>query len=233
MIHNVIRLMVVCACLAQSSAKISQRDLLDKDVKLQDFCSIMRDRIDPQGAMDLSVRSEGDERIVIELPGSPRPESAPEDTAVQRELARLNVPEKLVPKGKQALFMTRGEGVQIYAAEDKDGKLVWSLKAPRADLLDYKTGDKVGTHSAGPIWVDNDGGKLTGKKLDGADSPNPDAVQWLLLEVKAEGGGRYAHVTHILRLDTWGGKAPASAPAKAGDAHETRYEATYVFLGDR
>jgi hypothetical protein len=37
-----------------------------------------------------------------------------QDAQVQREVARLAAPEKLVPKGKQALFMARGEGVQIY-----------------------------------------------------------------------------------------------------------------------
>jgi hypothetical protein len=155
------------------------------------------------------------------------------DSAADRELARLNVPEKLVPKGKHALFMLRGEGVQIYAAEEKDGKLAWVFKSPRADLFDYASGDKVGTHAAGPVWTDNDGGKLKGNRLDGADAPNADAVQWLLLESDGEHGGRFAHVTHIQRLDTWGGKAPATAPTKAGETREVRYEATYVFLGDR
>jgi uncharacterized protein DUF3455 len=159
--------------------------------------------------------------------------ASPQDSTVQREAVRLHAPEKLVPAGKQALFMVRGEGVQIYVAEPKEGKLQWSLQAPRADLLDYKTGEKVGTHSAGPTWADNDGGKLVGKKIEGADAPNADAVPWLLLEAKAEGGGRYSHVTHIQRLDTWGGKAPSTAPSKAGDTREVRYEATYVFLGDR
>jgi hypothetical protein len=159
--------------------------------------------------------------------------AASQGTNVQRELSRLNVPEKLVPKGEQALLMARGEGVQIYVAEEKDGKLAWKLEAPRADLLDYATGAKIGTHSAGPIWTDEDGSKLTGKKLESADSPNADAVPWLLLETKAEGSGRFAHVRHVQRVDTWGGRAPAAAPAKASETREVRYEATYVFLGDR
>jgi Protein of unknown function (DUF3455) len=158
---------------------------------------------------------------------------ASQGATVERELARLNVPEKLVPKGKQALFIARGEGVQIYAAEEKDGKLSWTLKAPRADLLDYATGDKVGAHTAGPTWTDVAGGTLTGKKIESADAPNADAVPWLLLETKAENGGRFARVTHVQRIDTWGGRAPAAAPTKAGETREVRYEATYVFLGDR
>lgn len=159
--------------------------------------------------------------------------SSKQDSPIQHETARLGAPENLVPANKHALFMARGEGVQIYAAEEKDGKLAWVFKSPRADLFDYKTGEKVGVHSAGPTWVDVDGGKLTGKKLESVDAPNADAVPWLLLEAKAENGGRYSHVTHIQRLDTWGGRAPTAAPTKAGETREVRYEATYVFLGDR
>ena len=159
--------------------------------------------------------------------------SSKQGSPIQHETARLAAPESLMPAGKHALFMARGEGVQIYAAEEKDGKLAWALKSPRADLLDYKTGERVGVHSAGPTWVDVDGGKLTGKKLESVDAPNADAVPWLLLEAKAENGGRYSYVTHIQRLDTWGGRAPSAAPTKAGETREVRYEATYVFLGDR
>lgn len=157
---------------------------------------------------------------------------ATQDVAVQKEIDRLHVPATLVPKEKRPLFIARGEGVQVYAANEKEGKLQWVLQGPVAVLLDYRTGEKIGTHSAGPTWVGNDGGKLTGTKLASEDSPNADAVSWLLLQVKAENGGRFAKVTHIQRLDTWGGRPPAAAPLKPGDTKEVRYEATYVFLGD-
>jgi len=156
-----------------------------------------------------------------------------QDVTVQKELERLRVPAALVPKDKQALFMARGEGVQIYVGAHKDGKLQWVLQAPQAVLFDYKTGEKVGTHSSGPTWVDNDGGRLLGKKVGSEDAPNADAVPWLLLEAKAENGGRFANVTHIQRIDTWGGRAPAVAPMKVGETKEVHYEATYVFFGDR
>jgi hypothetical protein len=160
--------------------------------------------------------------------------ASPQDSNVQREVARLHAPEKLVPAGEQVLFMARGEGVQIYTAEQqKDGKLQWGPPSPRADLLDYKTGDKIGTHSAGPTWTDNDGGTLVGSKVEAVEAPNADAVPWLLLAPKAAGSGRFSHVTHVQRLDTWGGKAPSTAAAKAGETREVHYEATYVFLGGR
>jgi hypothetical protein len=157
---------------------------------------------------------------------------SPEQVAMLKELERFHVPEKLVPKGKQPLFLFRAEGVQIYAAALKNGKLGWELQAPKADLLDYRTGEKIGTHSAGPIWVANDGSKLAGKKLDEASSPNADAIAWLLVETKNDNGGRFSKVTHIQRIDTWAGRAPAVGNAKAGDTKEVRYQATYVFWGD-
>jgi hypothetical protein len=161
---------------------------------------------------------------------------SPQDASIQTELSRLSVPEKLVPKDKQALFLFRAEGLQIYGTEEKEGKLQWVLQEPRADLLDYRTGEKVGTHAkgpGGPVWTDNAGSKLTGKRLANEPAPNASAVDWLLLEVKSENGGRFAKVTNIQRVDTWGGKPPAAAPAKAGETKEVRYEATYVLLGDK
>jgi hypothetical protein len=143
------------------------------------------------------------------------------------------VPAPLAPSGKQELFRLRGEGVQIYIGAEKDGRLQWVLQAPQADLLDYRTGEKVGTHGAGPTWTAADGSTLKGTKLASADAPDADAVPWLLLATKAENGGRFANVTHIQRVDTWGGRAPAAPPAQVGETRQVRYEATYVLLGDR
>ena len=142
------------------------------------------------------------------------------------------VPAPLAPSGKQELFRLRGEGVQIYVGALQDGRLQWVLQAPQADLLDYRTGEKAGTHGAGPTWTAADGGVLRGKKVAAADAPDADAVPWLLLETKSENGGRFANVTHIQRVATWGGRAPATPPSQAGETRQVRYEATYVFLGD-
>jgi len=142
------------------------------------------------------------------------------------------VPAPLAPSGKRELFRLRGEGVQIYVGALQDGRLQWVLQAPQADLLDYRTGEQAGTHGAGPTWTAADGGVLRGKKVAAADAPDVDAVPWLLLETKSENGGRFANVTHIQRVATWGGRAPATPPAQAGETRQVRYEATYVFLGD-
>ncbi len=174
--------------------------------------------------------------ILIVLGCLPSIVGARPDDAVQKELARLNIPPKLVPAGKQPLFLLRADGVQTYTAEDKDGKLQWSARSvPEATLWDFQTATKVGTHSNGPVWIDSDGSKLSGDPatIVKEPSPNADAISWLLVPVKSEGKGRLAKVAFVQRVDTWGGKAPAAAPAKAGETQSVHYHATYVFLGDR
>lgn len=162
---------------------------------------------------------------------------APQENVIQKELDRLHVPGSLVPKDKHPLFMFRAEGTQTYTAEEKDGKLRWgTASAPEAKLFDYRTGEQVGTHSKGPegpVWEDKDGSRLTGKKIASETAPNADAIPWLLLEVKSEKPGRLSKVTNVQRVDTWAGQAADTAPKKAGDTLAVKYEATYVFWGDK
>ena len=107
------------------------------------------------------------------------------------------------------------------------------MRAPQATLRDYRTGAEVGTHSRGPVWVDATGSKLTGKVVAQEPAPNPDAIPWLLLEVKNSNGGRFAKVTHIQRVDSWAGLKPAVGPTKVGETIQVPYQATYIFWGDR
>jgi hypothetical protein len=163
--------------------------------------------------------------------------SSPQNKVIQKELDRLRIPASLVPKDKHPLFMFRAEGTQTYTAEEKDGQLQWgTVSIPEARLLNYRTGEPVGTHSKGPegpVGEDKDGSKLTGKKLASEAAQNASAIPWLLLEVKSGNAGRLAKVTNFQRVDTWGGLAPEAAPKKAGDTQAVEYEATYVFLGDK
>jgi hypothetical protein len=151
--------------------------------------------------------------------------------AIAPACARRNVRQELGRSGAGA--MPRGEGVQIYVGAQQDGRLQWVLQSPQADLLDFRTGEKVGSHGAGPTWTDGNGDVLRGTKVASADAPDADAVPWLLLATKRENGGRFAKVTRIQRVDTWGGRAPTTPPAQAGETRQVRYEATYVFLVPR
>jgi hypothetical protein len=149
-----------------------------------------------------------------------------------KEVERLNLPAKLILQKATVLFLLRAEGVQIYKGVKKDGKLQWTLEGPRAVLLNYGTGEKVGTHSKGPVWEGSDGSKVQGKLVASEPAANAGAIPRLLLEAKSAGGtGRFANVTYIARVDTWAGQAPAKPPEKAGVTKEVRYHATYVFFG--
>jgi hypothetical protein len=155
--------------------------------------------------------------------------AAPQESAVDKEVKRLAIPQSLTPKGKRPLFMVRADGVQIYEA---DAKLEWIFQAPKATLRDYRTGAEVGTHDKGPVWVDAKGSKLTGKLIASEPAPNAEAIAWLLLEVKNDNGGRYAKVTHIQRVDTWAGLKPTARPTQSGEIARVPYQATYIFWGD-
>jgi hypothetical protein len=148
------------------------------------------------------------------------------------EVKRLKVPESLMPKGKQPLLMVRAEGVQIYKFVQQGDEAGWISVAPKADLLDYRTAEKVGSHGEGPSWTHREGGTVAGKFIAKEKSPNRDAIDWLLLEAKSASGPPFAKVTHIQRIDTWGG-LPPGGPGKVGEVREVRYHATYVFWGDR
>jgi len=160
----------------------------------------------------------------------------PLDSPDTKELERLNIPAKLIPERCQPLFLLRAEGVQIYKGVEKDGKLQWSFDAPNAVLLDYETGEKVGTHSKGPkgpVWEATDGSKVEGSRLAFEKAPNASAIDWLLIEGKGSGGkGRFDKVAFITRVDTWAGREPATKPGKVGAVKVVRYQATYVFWGE-
>jgi len=175
--------------------------------------------------------------LLILAVGIPMSVRSPQEDVIQKELKRLDVPASLVPQGKQPLLLFRAEGVQTYTAEEKEGKLQWaSPSIPEAKLFDYRTGEQVGTHSKGPIWQDMSGSKISkikDSKPVSTPAPNASAIPWLLIDVKSDSGERFAKVTNVQRVDTWGGLAPEAAPKKAGDTQSVKYEATYVLLGDK
>jgi hypothetical protein len=106
------------------------------------------------------------------------------------------------------------------------------LKAPEANLFD-KDGKPFGKHFAGPSWKANDGSQVTGKAAANAPSPDANSIPWLLVTVvNRSGEGILARVTSIQRLNTNGGKAPASGcdAANAGSELRVPYSADYVFF---
>jgi Protein of unknown function (DUF3455) len=143
------------------------------------------------------------------------------------------VPKELLPPAnEQVLLQVHAQGDQIYSCKADGAQFAWALKAPEAQLTD-KSGKPFGKHFAGPSWEANDGSRITGKAVANAPSPDADSIPWLLVTVASHSGeGVLARVTSIQRINTKGGKAPASGcdAAHAGQEERAPYSADYVFF---
>jgi hypothetical protein len=152
-------------------------------------------------------------------------------------LAKPTVPNSLkVPPTGTLSFSANAKGVQIYecrAKKDAPDQFEWALKAPEADLFDAQ-GNKIGHHYGGPTWESADGSKIVGEMKAREPSPDANAIPWLLLNVKThEGRGVMSRITSIQRLETTGGKAPATGadPSTLGQELRVPYTAVYYFYG--
>jgi len=137
------------------------------------------------------------------------------------------VPENLKPAANESLArIVPARGVQIY--ECRDAK--WAFVAPDAELFD-RTGRKIGTHYAGPVWEAADGSKVIGAVKQRADAPAAGSIPWLLLGTKSIGNeGTFSKVTSIQRVATTGGVAPAGACGQNGERARGTYTADYYFF---
>jgi hypothetical protein len=135
-----------------------------------------------------------------------------------------------VPAGNKLAFHYDAVGVQIYGCDATATGYGWVFRAPEAKLYAHN-GKLAGTHYAGPTWQANDGSTVVGSKI--ADySADPNAIPWLLLgAVSHAGQGRMTDVTFIQRLETVGGKAPATGcdASHVGETTRVDYTATYYF----
>jgi hypothetical protein len=143
-----------------------------------------------------------------------------------------------VPTNAVLKLRVHAAGAQIYrcrAAKDDAARVDWLLKEPEADLFDH-AGQKMGRHYAGPTWEAMDGSKVTGEVVARANSPDPNAVAWLLLSAKStSGNGVFGRVRFIQRLRTVGGNAPSDGCNQASAGAEVRvaYSAEYWFYADK
>lgn len=148
-----------------------------------------------------------------------------------------DVPAKLqVPAGNALISEVSAKGVQIYVCQPKTGdrtQFEWTLKAPEADLFNA-SGALVGKHYGGPTWEDTkDKSKVVGEVKERVDSPDRTTIPWVLLSAKSnEGNGLFSKVTYIQRVNTKGGKAPATGCDSSKQNSTTRvdYTADYYFF---
>jgi hypothetical protein len=150
-----------------------------------------------------------------------------------------DIPESLRVSASEVLTQKlHATGVQIYtctAGKDGAAHFEWVLKAPDAELSD-RGGKQIARHYAGPTWEARDGSKVLGQLIAKADSPDANAVPWLLLRAKsASGSGIFAAVRFIQRLHTVGGSAPAKGCDEASAGRDIRvpYSAEYWFYIDK
>jgi len=155
--------------------------------------------------------------------------------AVAQQLPRPDVPNQLSPPaGEQLILLAHATGDQIYVCQAGPApvqKLGWILKAPEAQLSDVEN-KVIAKHYAGPTWKHNDGSEVVGKAAARLDSPEANAIPWLLLTATTHSGsGAFSKVTFIQRLHTKGGQAPQSGCDDAHRNAETKsaYSADYYF----
>jgi hypothetical protein len=145
-----------------------------------------------------------------------------------------------VPSDQSLLLKTAAKGLQIYICKAKiEPKTAeertayeWTLKAPSAELFDDQ-GRLIGKHYAGPTWeMQEDHSVVVGAVSAKANALQANAVPWLLLKAKThQGQGTLSSVNWIQRLDTVGGKAPATGCDEKHQRTEVRvpYTANYYF----
>jgi Protein of unknown function (DUF3455) len=136
------------------------------------------------------------------------------------------------PAGDHLVLQVHAKGDQVYVCKSDGRQFAWTLKAPDARLFD-KDAKPFGKHFAGPTWEANDGSRVVGKALANVPSPDAHSVAWLLVTaVSHEGNGVLSRVTTIQRVNTKGGKAPASGcdAAHTGQEFRAPYSADYRFF---
>jgi hypothetical protein len=157
-------------------------------------------------------------------------------TVLSLSVAAQQVPPQLQPPANEKLLLqVHAKGDQVYTCKGDAGQFAWALKAPDAQLFD-KDGKPFGKHFAGPSWEASDGSRVTGKAVANAPSPDADAIPWLLVNIVShEGSGVLSSATTIQRLNTKGGKAPASGcdAANAGKELRVQYSADYLFYAPK
>jgi Protein of unknown function (DUF3455) len=146
------------------------------------------------------------------------------------------VPEQLqAPAGEKILLQVHAKGDQVYICKEGVTQFAWTLKAPDAQLFD-KDGKPFGKHFAGPSWEASDGSRVTGKAVANAPSPDADSIPWLLVNIVGhDGSGVLSRATTIQRINTKGGKAPASGcdASHAGQEVRVPYSADYLFYAPK
>jgi hypothetical protein len=130
------------------------------------------------------------------------------------------------PADTKLVFQAYAQGVQIYRWNGAS----WSFVAPAAVLYADADGNgAMGIHYGGPTWQSASGSKVVAAVVERCTA-DPNSIQWFLLgAVSSEGPGIFEGVTHIQRVNTVGGLAPATPGSFIGEVVNIAYSAEYFF----
>jgi uncharacterized protein DUF3455 len=173
-----------------------------------------------------------------------------------REITPPSVPDKLeVEAGNEPFLLGRGVGTQNYSCQPSGAGVAWVLFTPQATLFD-DYGRQLITHFSSPNPIENnlvrvswqhsrDTSRVWAKLVQAATAATdpafvrPDAVAWVLLNVKdtgalagPTGGNTLTKTTFIQRVHTEGGLAPSTGclqPSDLGNKAFVPYRADYFF----
>jgi hypothetical protein len=149
-----------------------------------------------------------------------------------------------VPAGSKLLLHVYGKGVQVYTCQVSavdTTQYAWVLLEAKAILYaGAEYGEKAVRHyfnaNHHPVWETEDGSSVEGTKLQQADAPDQGAIPWLLLKASSSSGtGPIVSTAFIQRINTKGGKAPATGAdvRQKGQKIEVAYSAEYLFYANK
>ena len=142
-----------------------------------------------------------------------------------------------VPAGHAVAMETVGVGEITYECKAKAamgttaGEYEWVFVGPKA-VLNNRSGKMVGSYYGPPAtWEAADGSKITGTQLAVAPSSAGNIPLQLVKANPAMGMGAMSGISHIQRVATRGGVAPAMpcAAANMGQKQVVAYQSDYIF----
>lgn len=139
-----------------------------------------------------------------------------------------------VPAGHKVVLETVARGEITYECREKAGAAgqhEWVFVGPMAPMTD-RAGKPLGRYFGPPAtWVHPDGSAVTGAQLAVAPGGTGNIPLQLVKANPATGMGVMQGVTHIQRVATQGGVAPARTcdGAAKGQREIVRYQADYIF----
>lgn len=140
-----------------------------------------------------------------------------------------------VPAGHKVFLETAAAGDITYecrAKKDMPTAFEWVFVGPDAGLRDRASGQRLGRYFGPPAtWAHLDGSSVTGTQLAVAPAAAGSIPLQLVKANPAMGQGAFSGTSHIQRVNTQGGVAPAAvcAAANAGQKVVVRYSADYIF----